>query len=114
MANGRDKQDEGINIPVVWPESVDLPTVYANQMFIQHTDNEFFLIFGELMPPIAAGSQDERRKKLQSLSGITIRPVVKIALSPPFMLRMAEAVQENVEKFRGTVDHLASRGGEKE
>ena len=66
------------------------------------------------MPPIAAGSQDERRKKLESLSGITIRPVVKLAISPPAMLTMAEAVHENVEKFRETVDQLVSNGGEKE
>ena len=114
VTNGRDKMDEGITIPVVWSESVDLPTVYANQLFIQYTNNEFFLIFGELMPPIAAGSQDERRKKLESLSGITIRPVVKLAISPPAMLRMAEAVQENMEKYRETVDQLVSNGGEKE
>lgn len=114
MANERDKKDEGITIRVVWPESVDLPTVYANQLYIQHTNNEFFLIFGDMMPPIAAGSHDERRKKLESLSEITIRPVVKLAMSPPAMLRMAEAVQENVEKFRETVDQLVSNGGEKE
>jgi hypothetical protein len=107
-----EKESEYTAISVVWPDNVELPTVYANHLYIQHTNNEFFLIFGELQLPMALGSPDERREKLERFSEVTIRPVAKIAVSPPAMLKIAEIIQQNVEGFRNTVDQLKPENGD--
>jgi len=104
------KQKDGshVTIPVEWPDTVDLPAVYANQLHIQHTGNEFFLTFGELQPPIVVGSEEERQEKLGTIPAITVRPVAKIAISPPAMMGMADVIRENVERFRELLEQLAS------
>ncbi len=104
------KQKDGsrVTIPVEWPDTVDLPAVYANQLHIQHTGNEFFLTFGELQPPIVVGSEEERQEKLGAIPAITVRPVAKIAISPPAMMAMADVIRENVDRFTDAVEKTIS------
>ncbi len=103
-------EDAGVAIPVEWPDTIDLPTIYANQLFIHHTGNEFFMTFGELQPPIVVGSKEERREKLKAtaIRGVTIRPVARLAISPPAMMAIAEVIRENTEKFKESSIRLKS------
>ena len=85
---------EGKPVQLVWGLADDLPTVYANHLYITHAgQNEFYLVFGELGPQ--AGLDVDNPP-----DHIEIKPVAKIAVSPPNMLRMAEAIMDNVGKFK--------------
>jgi hypothetical protein len=81
-------------IRLLWGSMTEIPTVYANQLFIAHTGGEFYLIFGELTPPPDL-DRDNPPDYLE------IRPVAKIALSTENMLRVAEVIGENVSQYRG-------------
>ena len=81
------------SIPVEWSTADHLPTVYANHLLISHAGPEFYLIFGELVPP-AVLKEDQLPDK------VDIKPVAKIAVSPDAMLRFAEAIATNVQRFK--------------
>lgn len=85
-----------IPVSLEWPETIDLPTVYANQLFISHAGREFFLIFGEVTPPVLTKITPER---LQELKSIEIKPVAKIAISAEAMPEIAKVIEENVANF---------------
>ena len=95
MTNERDNiiahEERDVGIPLQWLEKVDLPTIYANRLFISHAGREFFLIFGEVTPPVWTKTTPERLRKLES---IEIKPVAKIAISPEAMPAIVKAIQE--------------------
>ena len=70
-----------------------LQTVYANHLMVSHASgNEFYLIFGEASPPTAMLRGEVPKH-------VSIRPVVKIAVSPGSMMRMAAAIEKNASTF---------------
>lgn len=68
-------------LPVKIPESL-LHGVYANQMVVSHTREEFLLDFINLFPP----------------SGVLNARVI---VSPGHMKRMIRALQENLTRYEG-------------
>jgi len=70
-----DKRD----VPIKLPDGV-LPGVYANQMMVTHTREEFLLDFINLFPP----------------SGVVNARVI---VSPGHLKRMIRALQDNLSKY---------------
>lgn len=67
------------DVPIKLPDSV-LPGVYANQMMVTHTREEFLLDFINLFPP----------------SGVVNARVI---VSPGHLKRMIRALQDNLSKY---------------
>jgi hypothetical protein len=89
---------EGSVIPIRWRSSEDLPTIYANQLLITHAGGEFYLIFGEFVPPlIDKGFLPEN---------VYIKPVAKIAITPQNMAMFNEAFRQNLEMFKSKLEQL--------
>ncbi|MCZ7568232.1 MAG: hypothetical protein M5U01_06550 [Ardenticatenaceae bacterium] len=85
-----DEPTKGV-ISIKWPENAgDVPTHYANMLWITHGGPEFFLVFGEIVPPPPGSSVPEQ---------LTVRPIAKIAISPLIMPEIARIIHDNVEKF---------------
>lgn len=86
-------EEKIITIPLVWGDFEDIPTIYANEMFISHAGSEFFIVLGEVAPI-------SNLNKETPPEHIEIKPVAKIAITPKNMLRFAKAIEENVSKFK--------------
>ena len=100
--------EEGVKLKLTWGSSDDLPTICANEFVISHFGPQFYLVFGELGPPFGADGKTP--------SEVTIRPVVKIAVAPDAMERMAEAIAKNVERakaVRGKADDSSTAADER-
>ena len=86
------QENGAVQIPVHWGSSEHLETIYVNHLVITHAGPEFYLVFGELpMPPFI--SPDEVPSEL------AIIPRVRLAVSPKAMRSIAQAMQENLEKW---------------
>jgi hypothetical protein len=99
MATNSDDQQSGAvrEVTVRWAETVEqMPTSYANHLFISHAGPEFFLIFGVVTPPAVVPGSEHDFEDLQAV------PVAKIAVSPETIVRMARTIEENVQKYMGT------------
>ncbi|KUK47066.1 MAG: hypothetical protein XD73_0012 [Anaerolinea thermophila] len=83
-------------IRVIWSSVEDLPTLYANNLYVSHSnDAEFHLFFGNLTPPILFGlDEDEFPKEVR------VNPVAKIVVTPEIMERFVKAMNDNYEKFK--------------
>ena len=85
--------EESHVVGLQWEDAEDLQTVYVNHLMVSHASgDEFYLIFGEASPPTAIlrGEVPEH---------VSIRPVVKIAVSPGSMMRMAALIEKNASTF---------------
>jgi aromatic ring-opening dioxygenase LigB subunit len=96
MADIPDEQGNSKDIvvlPIRWRPSEETKTIYANQMIITHGGGEFYLIFGELIPPFRLGPEEVLPKEVE------ISPVAKIAVTPENMEKFCKAIQSNLEKY---------------
>ena len=94
---------EEISIKLTWGNPADVPTVYANNLYITHAGNEFYLVFGE-MPPITELDANRLPEHLE------IKPVAKIAVTQENMVKFADAIAGNMEKFKERVRNMKGKG----
>ena len=93
--NSKDSQTkQSLQIPIRWGSANHLQTVYANNVFITHAGGkEFFLVFGELTPPVDILNTNSPPEYVE------ITPVVRIALTPESMIQITEAMSGNLESY---------------
>jgi hypothetical protein len=86
---------EGKVVRLVWSSADDLPTLYANHLFVTHGgESEFHVVFGHLTPPLVLPESPEEIPDI-----FTIRPVAKIVVTPQTMKKFIEAMAKNLERF---------------
>jgi hypothetical protein len=89
-----DSETQGFTVQIQWESAKDIPTIYANHLHISHAGgNEFYLVFGELGPQTDLDMNNPPEC-------LEIKPVARIGISSPNMIRFAQAIQENVDKFK--------------
>ena len=94
--NGQRKVEEPVEIPTRWEAGEQLPTVYANQLLITHAGPEFYITFGELIPPLAL-------KKEELPDKIEIKAVARIAVSREAMRAFAEVINTNLRNLEDKI-----------
>lgn len=87
-----EKIEIGVPVKLVWGQSDDIDTVYANHVLISHSGPEFYLIFGELCQPIITSEEDIPEE-------MEIKPKARIVISPTQMKEISDAIAGNVKKY---------------
>ena len=93
------EKEKPIEIPIKWDDIENVPTIYANEMIISHTGGEFYLIFGEMQPPIGYDKDNLPES-------IKVNPIVKVAITHKNMLKFAEVIQNNIETFKTKISFI--------
>ena len=88
-----------VTINLVWGNPEGIQTIYANNLYITHAGSEFYLVFGELQPLLQVD-------KDKFPSHLEIRPVAKIAISQENMMKFADAITENTNRFKKKMELL--------
>jgi len=86
-----------VRLRLRWQDASDLPTLYANQVYISHAGGEFYVIFGEVQQPVLVNLTPE---ELQKIAEVEVKPVVKLVFTPETMISIAEAIADNIRKFQ--------------
>lgn len=84
--------EKQVLIKRVNPENIK--SIYVNDLWVGHTEHEFFLTFS-IMEPI----QIEKEGDLEELEEIEAIARVKLALSPDFAHRVSKTIATNVERY---------------
>lgn len=100
MSNSNDigGQEQGqvsagtIQIPLKWDSVRDVPTVYANQLYVTHAGGEFYLVFGEVVLPAPDATAS-------AIDHLDVKPLVKIAVPRHIMGDFIEAMNTNYDNF---------------
>jgi len=75
------------------------PVLHANQMTLQIHDNEAYLSFYQASPPVVVSPSQEELAELRSR--VSIRPdcVARLTMSPHFLKKVFEVIQNNLSNF---------------
>jgi aromatic ring-opening dioxygenase LigB subunit len=96
-----ESEELGLAIPMKWKPISDIPTIYANNLLISHGGGEFYLVFGEMIPPFIIDTNIDKIPEV-----VDIRPVARIAVTPENIERFADALIKNIEKYRNRNDNI--------
>jgi len=104
MDEARERAPE-IRIPLEWYVPEELPTHYATNLVIQHTEQEFFITFFELVPPITLGKTPEEIEQVES---IRARALTRVAISSGRLESFIRAMQDNLVKYHSSIGEGAT------
>ena len=94
MTKDNKNQEKVRDVPLKWGANENVPVYYANQLFIGHTNNEFYLVFGDVQVPLLINpSKAEIPKEL------IIKPVARVMLTPNAMQEFTKAMNINLSSY---------------
>ena len=85
-----------VQLKIRWQDAHDLPTLYANQVYISHAGGEFYVLFGELQQPVLINVTPD---ELAEEGEVPVKPVAKLVFTPECIATISEALQDNVRKY---------------
>ena len=85
---------------VEWKSADSIPTVHANQVVVSNLGGEFYLTFGEVVPPVPPPTGEAAKDVV-----LKVNPLVRVAIAPGPMLEIAAAIQRNVQKAMERESH---------
>lgn len=91
--------EEGKQIPIEWRIPEDVPTYYANNFAIQHTESEFVIYFFEVFSPLILGEPEEVQRKMEAIESVPARCVARVVVSPPKLEMLIGALVQNHTRF---------------
>lgn len=91
--------------PIEWNVSEDCVARYATNMVVQRSENEFFISFFEIKPPLLLGSVEEINAKAKQIKAVQANCVAQIIVAADKMPSFVEALQKNLERTRITLDN---------
>ncbi|MCP4682431.1 MAG: DUF3467 domain-containing protein [Desulfobacterales bacterium] len=86
-------------IPIDWHVPEDVASQYANNMVVQHMDNEFVLSFFETFPPIIVGSSEDIKGKVDEVKDVRAKCVARIIIPQNKMKSLIQALDANLDRF---------------
>ncbi len=97
-------EDEPIvGLPIRHRVQEGQPLIFANNMVIQHTADEFIMSFFQVSPPIVPGAPDELRRIAEELGSIDAFCVARIVITPAHMKRVVDAIGSNWERYKDSM-----------
>jgi hypothetical protein len=86
---------------------VDQPSVFANNLVIQHEKSTFQLLFFEVRPPVILEEGEEARRLLEQLDHTDAQCVARIILPADIMPAIINAIQDNFQKHQAKAAGIA-------
>lgn len=90
---------EPIGIPLVYAGLEDSPVLWANNFVVQYQPDEFTLTFGQLVPPMLIGTEEEQRAQARQLSYVPIQVVGRFALTRGRLEQLNRLLTEHLARF---------------
>lgn len=91
----------GLNraVPIEWDVPDDIPSFYATNIVIQHTEREFILYLFQFWPPLLMGTDEEKQAQAEKIEAVRAKAIARVVLAPDTMFRAVAVMQENLNKF---------------
>jgi hypothetical protein len=87
-----------VSLPLAWIGVEDVPVLASNQMLIQFSaKDEFLLTFGHVGPPIVLGTQEQQREQLKTLTYAPVKPVARLGLTRQRVEEVIKVLTESLE-----------------
>jgi hypothetical protein len=84
--------DEGVSIDVYWGSGEDLEPIYADQLHLQSINQQYYLTFGQLRPPLVKEGVPVDKIVAE------IRPVAKLIVTREAFKRIAKLLNKHMKE----------------
>ena len=79
----------------------DMPGLYATNIVVQHTPNEFVISFWEVKaPPVLGTTEEEKKATFERVKQVPAHCIARLVVSPGRMKGFAGAMQENWDSYQ--------------
>jgi len=93
--------DDLFEVKLIYSSTETVPALYANQLIVQHSPQEFLISFYQAFPlPVLDGGPEATRKKIQELGGIPAQCIARIAIPKERMPAVVEAFVTNFKMYQ--------------
>lgn len=92
------RKEKELRVEIRWDKPYEVPIQQANCFFVVHTDDEFFITFGQAHPPYSLQLTKEEVEELKA-TGLPVRVVARLMLSPIKMKEFIDILNDNYKKF---------------
>lgn len=100
-----------VQLKVNWDVPPDMRVGYPTHFVVQHTDQEFYILFFEATPPIVIGeSPDELAAAWEGIDDVTARCIGRVALTPKRVVELMKLLAINFQRYQENVQKDASVG----
>jgi hypothetical protein len=82
-------------LPIEWYVPENIVSQYANNIVVQHGDNEFIVSFFLTIPPLIIGSPEEIRAQVEKVEEVRSKCVARIIIAPEKMELFIQALTTN-------------------
>jgi|GEM_PF-4320564 len=81
------------------------PVLHTNQMTLQFHDDELYLSFFQVTPPVVVSPDAKKLAELRNR--ISVRPdcVARLTMSPQFLKKVLEVIKVNLEQYDAIKDN---------
>jgi len=86
-------------IPIEWHVPEDIASQYANNIVVQHTNNEFIVSFFETLPPLIIGSSENIRSQIDEVKEVRAKCLARIIIAPNNMKNFIQVLNGSFAKF---------------
>lgn len=97
------KQDT-IDIKKIFSNPDDIKPVYATEMHLQGTDNEYYLSFYHTVPPLEIDLE-----RLSKIKDVPSNLVARIVVSPSFLIAIQKLLNDKVTESKDESDKNSSQ-----
>ena len=89
-----------MRVPLLWVGTDEVPAVLVNHFLFQTEQDEIFLTFGTLTPPVLlADTREELRQQVSRLGYVPVRTVGKFSLTPRRTRELIELLQRGLINY---------------
>ena len=81
----------------------EVVTRHVTHTVVQHTENEFYIYFYEVRPPILLGSNDKIKTTLEDIKYPPTECVARVVMQPNKIKELIRLLQENFNKYQENI-----------
>lgn len=83
-----------------WELPNDLTRKYATNFLVQKGENEWYLSFFQISPPIVFGSEKDIEKQLKAIPKIPAKCVAGLILSQAGLISLTDLLNRTIDRFQ--------------
>lgn len=96
MANNQKRQEGHVALPIRIEGAEDIPILYANYIFVTHTNDEFFVTLAQLHPPYLISPT---KRDVEELKSIPATVVSRTAFTSGKFKELIDVLQKNYQQY---------------
>ena len=92
-ASARSRQEakvKTLELRLSWAQAEDMPILLANQLLLQSVGDVVLMTVGQVAHPALTGPDDPRGSELVARGEVTVRPIIRVALTSRSAAEFAE------------------------